>query len=189
MAVDLTHPYAFQFNNATYKIYGSDSKADLSTASYVFAKRLNSLTRYFPCFTAPQSQTREGFSESALHTRKSDTTTIVHSCDCVVRVEFYTSIQFLFYKYDFHVYLLSPPLLQDVEITLSINGGDPLTLTIPAGNTEVHTPTVSVTSSTISAEATIAVTGTSMSASVSLTRSSTGTSVVYRNVTRGTSII
>lgn len=188
MAVDLIHPLDFQFNNETYKIYGSDSKADLSTASYVLAKRSNDLTGYFPCFTSAQDPKANGFTESALHARKSDTTTIVHSCDCVVRVEFHTSIQFLFNRYDFHVYLLSPPLLQDIEITLSINGGDPQTLTISAGSTYAGTPTISVTTSTIIAEATIAVVGTSMSASVSLARSSTGTSTEYRNVTRGTVI-
>ena len=186
MAVDLIHPLDFQFNNETYKIYGSDSKADLSTASYVLAKRSNDLTRYFPCFTSAQDPNTNGFTKSALHARKSDTTTIVHSCDCVVRVEFFTNIQLLFFRYDFHVYLLSPPLLQDIEITLSINGGDPQTLTIPAGSTSVHTPTITVYTSTITADATITVVGTSMSAPISLTRSSTGTSTAYRNVTRGT---
>lgn len=188
MAIDLIHPWDFHFNNETYKIYGSDSKADLSAASYVLAKRSNNLTRYFPCFTSTQNPKTNGFTESALHARKNDTTTIVHSCDCIVRVEFNTRIQFLFYSYDFHVYLLSPPLLQDIEITLSINGGDPQTLTIPAGSTYVGTPTTSVYTSTIIADATITAVGTSMSASVSLSRSSTGTSVAYRNVTRGTSI-
>ena len=189
MAIDLLNPFVYHFNNSTYKIYGSDSKTDLSGADYVFAKKFNDVIRYFPCFTFVQDPKVKGFAESNFHARKNDTTTIVHSCDCVLGLKVDFIAQGMYKRFDFYIILTSPVLLQDIQINFGYNGGSyTQSLSITAGGTSVSTGNIIGISTDVNIDGIINIVGTSQSMQFNLSAHGTTGVNKFLNVTKGIEI-